>query len=123
MAKKTNSETTIVLMERYALKTKFQERALLPQECIDRNWLNIWCRTLEDKALKDRATFVTSDGNYVRIKLIASCNNSKGDEVEWLQGICSEIYDMKFETLQSHWFARLGDLSGYWHLIKMELIK
>ena len=126
MAKKTKNSTpvservNIVIYEEYTLKTKFQERALVPSEVIDRNWLGIWCFSEADKRLKDSAVFVTTDGHKVRIKLIGCCNNSKGDEYEWLQDVAEKTYGLKFETIQSNWIARLGNLSGYWHIIEME---
>ena len=129
MAKKTKNNiplserVNIAIYEKYYLKTKFQKRALIPSEAIDRNWLGIWCFTEADQRLKDSAVFVTTDGYKVRIKLIGCCNNSKGDEYEWLQNICGNIYGVKFEVVQSNWYARLGNLSGYWHLIEMEETK
>lgn len=129
MAKKTKNSTpdservNIAIYEKYYLKTKFQKRALVPSEVIDRNWLGIWCFTEADQRLKDSAEFVTTDGHRVRIKLIGCCNNSKGDEYKWLQNVCDDVYGLKFETIQSNWFARLGNLSGYWHLIEMEEAK
>lgn len=126
MAKKTKNNTplservNIAICDKYYLKTKFQKRALIPSEAIDRNWLNIWCYTEADQRLKDSAVFVTTDGYHVRIKLIGCSNNSKGDEYEWLQNIAEKTYGLKFETIQSNWYARLGNISGYWHLIEME---
>lgn len=126
MAKKTNSKQSIservniVIYEEYSLMTKYQERALVPTEVIDRNWLGIWCFSEADQRLKDSAIFVTTDGYKVRIKLIGCCNNSKGDEFEWLSNACEKTYGLKFEVVQSHWYARLGNISGYWHLIEME---
>lgn len=126
MAKKTKNSTpaservNIAIYEKYYLKTKFQKRALVPHEAIDANWMGIWCYNQADQRLKDSAVFVTTDGHRVRIKLIGGCNNSKGDEHEWLQDIAEKTYGLKFETIQSNWFARLGNLSGYWHLIEME---
>lgn len=70
--------------------------------------------------MKNNAVFVTSDGHRVRIKLIACCNNSNGGQYEWLQNVAEQIYGLKFEPIQSNWFARLGNLSGYWHVIDME---
>ena len=129
MAKKTKNSTpaservNIAIYEKYYLKTKFQKRALIPSEAIDRNWLGIWCFTEADHRIKDSAIFVTTDGYKVRIKLIGCCNNSKGDEFEWLQNACEKTYGLKFEVVQSNWYARLGNLSGYWHLIEMEEVK
>ena len=126
MAKKTKNSTpaservNIAIYEKYYLKTKFQKRALVPHEAIDANWMGIWCYNQADQRLKDSAVFVTTDGYKVRIKLIGCCNNSKGDEHEWLQDVAEKTYGLKFETIQSNWFARLGNLSGYWHLIEME---
>lgn len=126
MAKKTKNSTpaservNIAIYEKYYLKTKFQKRALVPHEVIDANWMGIWCYNQADQKLKDSAVFVTTDGHRVRIKLIGCCNNSKGDEFEWLQEMAEKTYGLKFETIQSNWFARLGNLSGYWHLIEME---
>lgn len=126
MAKKTKSKQSIservniVIYEEYSLRTKYQERALVPSEVIDRNWLGIWCFSEADQRLKDSAIFVTTDGYKVRIKLIGCCNNSKGDEFEWLSNACEKTYGLKFEVVQSHWYARLGNISGYWHLIEME---
>lgn len=125
MAKKKNNlpaseRTNIAIWERYTLKTKFQKRALVPEEVIDRDWLRLWCYNEADHKLKDSAIFVTTDGYKVRIKLIGCCNNSKGDEYEWLQNVAEKTYGLKFETIQSNWYARLGNLSGYWHLIEME---
>lgn len=126
MAKKTKNNiplserVNIAIYEKYYLKTKFQKRALVPDEVIDRNWMGIWCFSEADQKLKDSAVFVTTDGHRVRIKLIGCCNNSKGDEYEWLQDVAEKTYGLKFETIQSNWFARLGNLSGYWHLIEME---
>lgn len=126
MAKKTKSKLSIservniVIYEEYSLMTKYQERALVPTEVIDRNWLGIWCFSEADQRLKDSAIFVTTDGYKVRIKLIGCCNNSKGDEFEWLSNACEKTYGLKFEVVQSHWYARLGNISGYWHLIEME---
>lgn len=128
MAKKTKSKQSIservniVIYEEYSLRTKYQERALVPSEVIDRNWLGIWCFSEADQRLKDSAIFVTTDGYKVRIKLIGCCNNSKGDEFEWLSNACEKTYGLKFEVVQSHWYARLGNISGYWHLIEMEKI-
>ena len=129
MAKKTKNSTpvservNIVIFEEYYLKTKFQKKALVPTEVIDKNWLGIWCFTEADQRLKDSAVFVTTDGYKVRIKLIGCCNNSKGDQYEWLQHVCEKTYGLKFEVVQSHWYERLGNLSGYWHLIEMEEAK
>lgn len=126
MAKKTkNSQAlseriNIAIYEEYYLKTKFQKKALVPHEVIDRNWLGIRCLSEADHRLKDSAVFVTTDGHKVRIKLIGCCNNSKGDQYEWLQNVCEQTYGLKFEVVQSNWYARLGNLSGYWHLIEME---
>lgn len=126
MAKKTKNSipaserVNIAIFEEYYLKTKFHKKALVPVEVIDRNWLGIWCFSEADQRLKDSAVFVTTDGHRVRIKLIGCCNNSKGDEYEWLQLMAEKTYGLKFETIQSNWFARLGNLSGYWHLIEME---
>ena len=126
MAKKTKNSTpvservNIVIFEEYTLRTKFQKKALVPSEVIDRNWLGIWCYNEADQRLKDSAIFVTTDKHKVRIKLIGCCNNSKGDEYEWLQNVAEKTYGLKFEIIQSNWFARLGNLSGYWHLIEME---
>ena len=126
MAKKTKNSTpvservNIAIYEKYYLKTKFQKKALVPTEVIDKNWLGIWCFTEADQRLKDSAVFVTTDGYKVWIKLIGCCNNSKGDQHEWLQQVCKNTYGLKFEVVQSHWYARLGNLSGYWHLIEME---
>ena len=126
MAKKTkvsipaSERINIAIYEQYALRTKYQPKALVPTEVIDRNWLGIWCFSEADRRLKDSAVFVTADGHRVRIKLIGCCNNSKGDESEWLQNVCEATYGLKFEVVQSHWYARLGNLSGYWHLIEME---
>lgn len=129
MAKKTKNNiplserVNIAIYEKYYLKTKFQERALVPDEVIDRNWMGIWCFSEADQKLKDSAVFVTTDGYKVRIKLIGCCNNSKRDQYEWLQHMCENTYGLKFEVVQSNWFARLGKLSGYWHLIEMEEVK
>ena len=129
MARKTkNSQISterinIAIYEEYYLKTKFQKKALVPHEVIDRNWLGICCLSEADKRLKDSAIFVTTDGYRVRIKLIGCCNNSNGDQYEWLQHECEKTYGLKFEVVQSNWYARLGNLSGYWHLIKMEEVK
>jgi hypothetical protein len=129
MAKKTKNNiplserVNIAIYEKYYLKTKFQKKALIPSEVIDRNWLGIWCFTEADKRLKDSAVFVTTDGYKVRIKMIGCCNNSKGDQYEWLQHECEKTYGLKFEVVQSNWYARLGNLSGYWHLIEMEEVK
>lgn len=129
MAKKTKNSTpaservNIVIYEEYALRTKFHKRALIPSEAIDKNWLEIWCYSEADRRLKDSAVFVTTDGYRVRIKLIGCCNNSKGDEYEWLQNIAEKTYGLKFEIIQRNWYARLGNLSGYWHLIEMEEVK
>ncbi len=126
MAKKTKNSTpaservNIAIYEKYYLKTKFQKRALVPTEVIDRNWMGIWCYSEADHKLKNSAEFVTTDGHRVRIKLIGCCNNSKGDQHEWLQNMAEKTYGLKFETIQSNWFARLGNISGYWHLIEME---
>ena len=125
MAKKTKSNqpaserVNIAIYDKYYLKTKFQKRALVPHEAIDANWTGIWCFSEADRRLKDSAVFVTTDGHRVRIKLIGCCNNSKGDQYEWLQDVAEKTYGLKFETIQSNWFARLGNLSGYWHLIEM----
>ena len=116
----TSERTNIVIFEKYTLRTKFQKRALVPTEVIDRDWMGIWCYNEADHRLKDSAVFVTTDGYKVRIKLIGCCNNSKGDQHEWLQNMAEKTYGLKFETIQSNWFARLGNLSGYWHLIEME---
>lgn len=118
-----SERTNIVIFDKYTLRTKFQKRALVPSEVIDKNWLGIWCFSEADRRLKDSAVFVTTDGHRVRIKLIGCCNNSKGDEHEWLQDVAEKTYKLKFETIQSNWFARLGKLSGYWHLIEMEEAK
>lgn len=129
MAKKTKTSikaserVNIAIFEQYTLRTKFQERALVPSEVIDRNWLGIWCYNEADRKLKNSAVFLTTDGYKVHIKLIGCCNNSKGDEFEWLSNICEKTYGLKFETVQSNWYARLGNLSGYWHLIEMEEVK
>lgn len=129
MAKKTKNNQpaseriNIAIFEKYYLKTKFQKRALVPTEAIDKNWLGIWCFTETDQRLKDSAVFVTTDGYRVRIKLIGCCNNSNGDQYEWLQNLCEKTYQLKFEVVQSHWYARLGNISGYWHLIEMEEAK
>ena len=127
MAKKKTSSrippserVNIVIFEEYYLGTKFRNRALVPQEVIDRNWLNIWCFSEADQRLKDSAIFRTSDRKKVTIKLLGCCNNSKGDEFEWLAHVCEKTYGLPFESVQSNWFARLGHLSGYWHLIEME---
>lgn len=126
MAKKTKNSTpaservNIAIYEKYYLKTKFQKRALVPTEVIDRNWMGIGRYSEADHKLKNSAVFVTTDGYKVRIKLIGCCNNSKGDQYEWLQDIAEKTYGLKFETIQSNWYARLGNLSGYWHLIEME---
>ena len=126
MAKKTKNSTpaservNIAIYEKYYLKTKFQKRALVPTEVIDRNCMGIWCYSEADHKLKNSAVFVTTDGHRVRIKLIGCCNNSKGDQYEWLQDMAEKTYGLKFEAIQSNWFARLGNLSGYWHLIEME---
>lgn len=126
MAKKTKNSipasdmVNIAIYEKYTLRTKFQKRALVPEEVIDRNWLGIWCYNQADQKLKDSAVFVTTDGHRVRIKLIGCCNNSKGDQYEWLQDVAEKTYGLKFETIQSNWIARLGNISGYWHLIEME---
>lgn len=128
MAKKTKNSipaserVNIAIFEKYYLKTKFHKKALVPEEVIDRNWLGIWCFSEADRRLKDSAVFVTTDGHRVRIKLIGCCNNSKGDGSEWLQVMAEKTYGLKFEIIQSNWFARLGNLSGYWHLIEMEEI-
>lgn len=125
MVKKTNilEKPNISINDQYIIKTKFQDRALIPQEAIDSNWFKLHCFNSLDQKLKDSAVFITTDGHKVHIKPIGCCNNSKGDEIEWLQAVSEKAYGLKFETLQSHWFARLGDLSGYWHLIGMEEIK
>lgn len=115
-----SERVNIAIYDKYYLKTKFQKRALIPSEAIDRNWLGIWCFSEADQRLKDSAIFVTTDGYRVRIKLIGCCNNSKRDEFEWLQNACEKTYGLKFEVVQSNWYARLGNLSGYWHLIEME---
>ena len=126
MAKKTKNSTpaservNIVIYEEYTLRTKFHKRALVPEEVIDRNWMGIWCYSEADRRLRDSAVFVTTDGYRVRIKLIGCCNNSKGDEYEWLENIAEKTYGLKFDIIQRNWYARLGTLSGYWHLIEME---
>lgn len=126
MARKTkNSQplserTNIAIWDKYTLRTKFQKRALVPHEAIDANWMGIWCYNQVDQKLKDSAVFVATDGHRVRIKLIGCCNNSNGDQYEWLQDVAEKTYGLKFETIQSNWFARFGNLSGYWHLIEME---
>ena len=118
-----SARTNIVIWESYNLQTKFQEKALVPQEAIDRNWLGIWCYNAEDHKLKESAVFVTTDSYRVRIKLIGCINNSRGDEHELLSHLSNKIYGLKFEIIQSHWFARFGNLSGYWHIIEMEEAK
>ena len=129
MAKKTKTSikaserVNIAIFEQYTLRTKFQKRALVPSEVIDRNWLGIWCYSEADWKLKNSAVFLTTDGYKVHIKLIGCCNNSKGDEFEWLSNACEKTYGLPFETVQSHWYARLGNLSGYWHIIEMEEAK
>lgn len=129
MAKKTKTSikaserVNIAIFEQYTLRTKFQKRALVPSEVIDRNWLGIWCYSEADWKLKNSAVFLTTDGYKVHIKLIGCCNNSKGDEFEWLSNACEKTYGLPFETVQSHWYARLGNLGGYWHLIEMEEAK
>ena len=108
MAKKTKNSTpaservNIVIYEEYALRTKFQKRALVPYEAIDANWMGIWCISEADRRLKDSAVFVTTDGYKVHIKLIGCCNNSKGDQYDWLQNVCEQTYGIKFEVVQSN---------------------
>lgn len=128
MAKKTNTRVpaservNIAIYEKYYLGTKYQPKALVPHEVIDRNWMGIWCFSEADRRLKDSAIFVTTDGYRVRIKLIGCCNNIKGDQHEFLSHICEKTYGIPFETVQSHWYARLGNLCGYWHQIEMEKV-
>lgn len=126
MAKKTkNSQpiaerVNIAIWEQYTLKTKFQKKALVPTEAIDRNWMGIWCYSAADHKVKESAVFVTTDGHKVHIKLLGCENYTKGDDTEWLSTLSESLYGIKFEVLWSNWYARFGDLSGYWHLIEME---
>ena len=126
MAKKTKNSISfservnIAIDERYNLKTKSQKRALVPHEAIDANWMGIRCFSEADRGLKDSAVFVTTDGHRVHIKLIACCNNSRGDEHKWLQNVAEMTYGLKFEVIQRNWYSRLGNLSGYWYLIEMQ---
>lgn len=125
MAKRytSNIASNIVLLEKYIVKTKFQDRALVPFEAIDSNWYNLICLNDSDVKIKNNAIFETIDGHKVKLKFILGCDNSKGDEFKLLQNVCSNVYDMKFEVIQSHWYARLGNLSGFWYLIEMNKAK
>lgn len=120
MAKRINP--SISVLDNYIIKTKFQNKALVPHEAIDIRWFKLRCYNPADWDLKKSAIFGTLDYRFVKIKFIATCDNVNASINSWLETLCDELYGLKFSIFKSNWIARLGEISDTWHLIEMEEI-
>lgn len=63
--------------------------------------------------------FRTSDGVDVRVRYISTWNNKDGAYDEELDDLCQRKWGVTFSSIRSVWFARLGRVGDFWHLVKM----
>ena len=64
----------------------------------------------------------TTDGVKCRLKYISTMKNDDGAYNDYLDDLCDTLYKCPFATIRSIWIARLGSVSDYWSLVKMEKI-
>lgn len=67
-------------------------------------------------------TVETVDGFICNLRFQSTWNNEYDRYEEQLDDVCQRYYHCPFRAIKSIWFDRLGMLSEYWHLVKMEKI-
>lgn len=65
---------------------------------------------------------VTTDGVKCKLVYQSTWNNEGGRFDDRLEDVCQTYYGCPFQTIRSIWISRVGILSEYWHLIKMEKV-
>ena len=60
-------------------------------------------------------------GELVTVEWLSVMDNTKGHYDETLDFISQDLYSMPFSRVKSLWFARLGDVEGYWDKIRCKL--
>lgn len=66
-----------------------------------------------------RGEVETADGVMCRTEFQATWNNTGGMFDDELDSICQREYKCSFQAIKSIWIGRLGQLSDYWHLVKL----
>lgn len=64
--------------------------------------------------------YETVDNVRCRSFLHTVWNNEDGRFNEELDDICQAYYGCSFSFIRSIWFSRLGKVSDFWHLVKLE---
>lgn len=86
-----------------SLCTKYAEKCLLPSTLVLRHG--------------NDTLFKLTTGETVRLEYLggydfALCAGK-------LDSICQELYKMPFSVVERQWQARLGELNGVWHKVRM----
>lgn len=64
----------------------------------------------------------TSDGFKCRLSYISTWNNEDGEYDDVFENLCQKYFMCSFHTIRSIWISRLGFVSGFWNLVKMEKV-
>ena len=83
------------------IKAKFAEKLLVPENGIEFGEVE------------------TSDGVLCVTEFLATWNNDRGMFDDELDSICQREYGCSFQAIKSIWIGRLGQVSDYWHLVRL----
>lgn len=98
-------------MVEYRINTKFTTMVFCPSNAIEDAF---WQRDENVDPL-----FRTTDGKLCRPLFIRTTNNSGGRYDEDFDYLCKRHFNASFASVRSLWYARLGELDNYWHLITL----
>lgn len=86
---------------------KFSEYLIAPQNALSKGVIG---------------EYETLDNVHCRAFLHTVWNNESGEFDDELEDICQAYYGCSFSLIKSIWISRLGKISNFWHLVKLEKI-
>lgn len=90
------------------IQTRYVEEALIPDNAFSGAY---------------NGEFKTNDGVIVKLKFMMTMDNKNQRYFDLLDDYCHRHYGMGFTRYESEWYWRSsGDLSDFWHIIKMEKV-
>ena len=110
MPKKSPKKNSVTV--EYRIDAKYAPVVFCPSNAIEDTF---WRREENVDPL-----FRTADGKVCKPRFLGTTNNRCGDYEEEFDYICERRFNMPFSAVRSIWFARLGWLDDYWHLIELK---
>lgn len=89
------------------LNVKYSRETLIPGELVEGNHI--------------AQRYKLVGGEIVTLLWQGAFDNTRGACEKDLDGICRELFDMDFPSVEAAWKRRLGSVSGWWQRVGMEL--